>query len=157
MKARTVLQRITDTLETAGITVSAIETWPKDEDGRVSVSLMVWLPPPGPGREETEAFLAALNADRDPSWPPVVRDPCADCGDGGCDTCPMSPASSTPIKLYTPEEAAAAMIAGRVLLNQEKKKVFFKIREDGWGGFYIENERENLTNLSGLYEEAQYV
>jgi hypothetical protein len=40
MKERTVLQRITDALEASGITVSAIETWPPDEDGRVSETMV---------------------------------------------------------------------------------------------------------------------
>jgi hypothetical protein len=164
MKERTILQRITDTLEAAGITVSAIGTWPKDEDGRVSVSLMVWLPPPGPGREETEAFLAALNADRDPSRPPVVRDPCADCGDGGCDTCPMSPANSTPIKLYTPEEARAAMKAGRILKGSGGETFYYsRHAQDFQGklppGFY-HNDMDGVLigpvqDFSGLYLEAE--
>jgi hypothetical protein len=44
MKERTVLQRIADTLESSGIAVSSIETWPPDDEGRISVSLMVRVP-----------------------------------------------------------------------------------------------------------------
>jgi hypothetical protein len=49
--SRTILQKITDTLEAAGITVSGIETWPPEEDGRVSVSMTI-RPQPEPKSEQ---------------------------------------------------------------------------------------------------------
>jgi hypothetical protein len=59
--------------------------------------------------------------------------------------------------LYTPEEAAAAMLAGRVLQNGEKKRCYWKkdignFVKDGTPGF-----PSILDNFSGLYEEARYV
>jgi hypothetical protein len=88
MKERTILQRIADTLEAAGIAVSAIETWPADEDGRIPLSLSVRLPPPKSG-----------------------RDSCDYC-EGGCDTCPRNPANSDRIKTYTPEEDKVGAVNG---------------------------------------------
>jgi hypothetical protein len=158
MKERTILQRITDTLEANGIGVSGIETWPPDEDGRVSVSLTVRPPARksgmNPEEDKTEALIAALNKARDPSRPPAVRDPCADCRNGDCETCPTSPANSTPIKLYTPEEAAAALKEGRILQNEEGDKFYWKsqfCRVDKEGAVYV------AGHLSGLYEEGKYV
>jgi hypothetical protein len=168
MKERTILQRITDTLEAAGITVSAIETWSPDEEGRVSVSLMVWLPAGetgmNPEEDKAEAVIAALNKARDPSRPPVVRDPCADCGEGGCDTCPTSPANSTPIELYDPEEARAAMKAGRILKGSGGETFYYsRHAQDFQGklppGFY-HNDMDGVLigpvrDFSGLYLEAE--
>jgi hypothetical protein len=54
---RTILQKITDTLEAAGITVSGIETWPPEEDGRVSVSMTIHLQPE-PKSEQDEKTAA---------------------------------------------------------------------------------------------------
>jgi hypothetical protein len=57
--------------------------------------------------------------------------------------------------LYDPEEAATAMLAGRVLLNHLKEKCLCKkwengrasfCKEDGMGGY------SDLFDLSGLYE-----
>jgi hypothetical protein len=165
MKERTVLQRITDALEASGITVSAIETWPPDEDGRVSVSLMVRLPvteaPTDPEEDKAEAVIAALNKARDPSRPPVVRNPCADCREGGCDACPMSPANSAPVKLYTPEEAAAEMRAGRILKGSGGEIYYYNNKRQGElpPGFYHNNKDGVLIgparDFSGLYLEAE--
>ncbi|MDR2079202.1 MAG: hypothetical protein LBP74_05730 [Treponema sp.] len=178
MKERTALQRITDALEAAGVAVSAIETWPPDEEGRVSVSLMVRPPvremsPSGEtvGRDEyptwqdvedrAEAVIAALNTARDPSRPPAVRNPCADCGDLDCDTCPVK--DSTPIKLYTPKEAAAEMRAGRILKGSGGETYYYSDKSQGKlpPGFY-HNDKDGVLigparDFSGLYEEAQYV
>jgi hypothetical protein len=41
MKEKTILQQIIDTLEAVGIGVSGIETWPPEEDGRISVSMTI--------------------------------------------------------------------------------------------------------------------
>jgi hypothetical protein len=162
MKDRTILQKITDILEAAGIGVSGIETWPPENDGRVSVSLTIRLPAGetgmNPEEDKAEAVIAALNKARDPSRPPVVWNPCADCGEGGCDACPMSPANSTPIKLYTPEEAAAAMLAGRVLKGSEKITCYFSNEEKNGlpPGFYQYKGgiTKPIQNFSGLYLEA---
>jgi hypothetical protein len=165
MKDRTILQRITDTLEASGITVSAIETWPPDDDGRVSVSLMVRLPAEeigmDPEEDKAEAVIAALNKARDPSRPPLVRDPCADCREGGCDACPMNPANSTPIKLYTPEEAAAAMKAVRVLKGSRGEIFYYNNKHQSKlpPGFYHNDKNGVLIgpvwDFSGLYLEAE--
>jgi hypothetical protein len=165
MKERTILQRITDILETAGITVSAIETWSPEEDGRVSVSLTVRLPAGetgmNPEEDKAEAVIAALNKARDPSRPPVVRDSCADCGEGGCDTCPMSPANSTPIKLYEPEEAMVAMMAGRILKGSGGETFYYDkhLGKFQSPGFY-HNDKDGVLigpvrDFSGLYLEAE--
>jgi hypothetical protein len=250
MKDRTILQKITETLEAAGIGVSGIETWP-EEDGRVSVNLTIRPrpePKPDPAYtdlyafietyleyddsrcesvktvyeeyenskspkqakklnefsfiknvtgyfaargkevkffpsfdikgkpdpcfsnirlirldldgpdEKTTAVLDTINADKAPDDPPVVRSPCGECADPDCDICPVK--GHAPIKLYDPEEAAAAMLAGRVLLNHLKEKCLWKkwengrasfCKEDGMGGY------SDLFDLSGLYEEAKYV
>jgi hypothetical protein len=250
--SRTILQKITDTLEAVGITVSGIETWPPEEDGRISVTLVIRpRPEPAPSveyadldafvatylnyddsccesvktvyekyknykrnsipvnkldefcfirgvigyfatkykkvdffsstdakgeidhcfsnvrlvryesadpDEKTAAILDAINADKAPGDPPVVRDPCGECSDPDCDTCPVK--NGTPIKLYTPEEAAAAMIAGRVLRNEKGDKFYWKNRLDERSGLWIEDAAGSYSfagNLSGLYEEAKYV
>jgi hypothetical protein len=58
MKDRTILQTITDALEAAGIGVSGIETWPPEEDGRVSVSIAIRpRPEPGPEYADLYAFI----------------------------------------------------------------------------------------------------
>jgi hypothetical protein len=165
MKERTLLQHMTDTLESAGITVSAIETWPPDEDGRVAVSLTV-RPPAGEtgmDREEdkAEAVIAALNAARDPSRPPVVRNPCADCEGGDCDSCTTSPANSIPIKLYDPEEARAAMKAGRILKGSGGETFYYDrhLGKFQSPGFYHNDKNGVLIgpvrDFSGLYLEAE--
>jgi hypothetical protein len=181
MKNQTLLQKITDILEAAGIGVSGIETWPPEEDGRVSVSLTVRLPAGltgGPGREQTEALIAALNKARDPSQPdkktdaiidainadkapddpPAIRNPCGECASGDCDNCGVK--DSIPIKLYTPEEAATALKKGRVLRNEKGDK-FSYVKSQFWGmGFYREDKDGHFYvahDLSGLYEEGKYV
>jgi hypothetical protein len=58
MKEQTILQKITDTLETAGINVSGIETWPPEEDGRISVSMTIRPRPElGPEYADLYAFI----------------------------------------------------------------------------------------------------
>ena len=150
MKDRTILQQITDTLEAAGIGVSGIETWPPEEDGRVSVSMTI-----RPRPEPVEAALDAINAGKAPDDPPAVRNPCGECDGTDCENCLAK--SGTPVKLYDPKEAAAAMLAGRVLMNQKKEKCFWK---NSLNGFYILDGLGRYSNLfyfSGLYEEAKYV
>jgi hypothetical protein len=56
MEDRTILQKITNTLEAAGITVSGIETWPPEEDGRVSVSMTI-RPRPEPKQDPKDTHL----------------------------------------------------------------------------------------------------
>jgi hypothetical protein len=244
-EGRTILQKITDTLEAAGITVSGIETWPPEEDGRVSVSMTVRPrpePKPNPvytdlytfieacleyddslcesvetiyekyknykspkpviklnkfyfipgvikhfaarGKEvqffpswdnkgkndpclsnirliqfdqngpdqKTAAALDAINAAKAPDDPPVVRYPCGECGLGDCDNCQAR--GGTPIKLYSPEEAEAAMKKGRILRNEKGDKFYWKgrfCREDKDGAVH------GAGHISGLYEEARYV
>jgi hypothetical protein len=251
MKDRTILQKITDTLEAAGISVSGIETWPPEEDGRVSVSMTI-RPRPEPkldpaytdlyafietyleyddsccesvkrvyekyktckslepvnkldefcfirgvighfaargkgvkffpswddkGKSDpclsnirliqldqdgpdpkTAAALDAINADKAPDDPPAVRDPCAGCADLNCENCPLK--DGTPIKLYSPEEAADAMKKGRILRNEKGDKFYWKNRLNEGAGFWIEDAAGSYSfagNLSGLYEEAKYV
>jgi hypothetical protein len=160
MENRTILQQITDTLEAAGIGVSGIETWPTEEDGRVSVSMTI-RPRPEPEQtpdQKTAAVIDAINAGKAPDDPLVVRDPCAECTLRNCENCQLQ--NGTPIKLYGPGEAAAAMLAGRVLLNQKKEKCLWKIWENGEGRFCIEDDRKRysiLSDFTGLYEEARYV
>jgi hypothetical protein len=57
--SRTILQKITDDLEAAGITISGIETWPPEEDGRISVSLVI-RPRPEPALSVEYADLDAF-------------------------------------------------------------------------------------------------
>jgi hypothetical protein len=52
----TLLQKITDVLEAAGIGVSGIETWPPEEDGRISVSMTI-RPRPEPKPDPAETAL----------------------------------------------------------------------------------------------------
>jgi hypothetical protein len=249
---RTLLQKITDTLEAVGITVSGIETWPPEEDGRISVTLVI-RPAQKPALsaeyadldafaetylnyddsccesvktvyekyknykrnsipvnkldefcfirgimgyfaekdkkvdffpstdakgkidpclsnvrlvryestdpdEKTAAAMAAINADKSPDDPPVVRDPCGECFDCDCDACPTK--DSTPIKLYAPEEAAAALKEGRVLRNEKGDK-FYWVDSPFWGNGFYRKEKEGYPSvahdLSGLYEEARDV
>jgi hypothetical protein len=250
MKGRTVLQRITDTLESAGIGIVSIETWPADpeNDNRTSVSLVIRgeskaealvrcfaelyleknnasferlenvyrtyeqvigpanpdklvrekflrvlknyvdgikytidripgkegyvhcleniqlvknafsdIPPCDPD-QKTASAIDAISADKAPDDPPAIRNPCGECASGDCDNCVVK--DSIPIKLYTPEEAAAALKKGRVLRNEKGDK-FSYAKSQFWGmGFYREDKDGHFYvahDLSGLYEEGKYV
>jgi hypothetical protein len=246
MKDRTILQTITDTLEAAGIGVSGIETWPPEEDGRVSVSMTIRPRPEpetktdvcafietffeynpahcetvntvyevykeyrsaDPGRkvsryrfireilkffreagrrveykvihnddentvepcfinvclrpcdpdQKTAAALDAINADKAPDDPPAVRDPCGECANPDCFSCSLK--DGTPIKLYDPKEAAAAMLAGRVLRDERGYFHFWKDCGKDKVGFWFRDEMGNVlptNHFIGLYEEAKYV
>jgi hypothetical protein len=163
MKNQTLLQKITDTLESIGIPVSGIEVWPPEEDGRVSVSLVI-RPRPEPEcaglDEETAASLDRMNADKAPDDPPAARNPCGECTGPDCDTCPVK--NGTPIKLYTPEEAADAMKRGRILRDEKGDLFYWAAGSDSdlGAGFYRKDKEGNVlpaSNFSGLYEEAKYV
>jgi hypothetical protein len=153
MKDRTILQTITDTLEAAGISVSGIDTWPPEEDGRVSVSMTIRPRLEPETKTDIYAFLDAINADEAPDDPPAVRDPCRECADPDCFSCSLK--DGTPIKLYDPKEAAAAMMAGRVLQNKKGEKCFWE--NDGFRFEARTGQRFVLADFSGLYEEAKYV
>jgi hypothetical protein len=241
MKKQTILQKIIDALEAAGIGVSGAETWPPEEDGRVSANLTIRPRPESEtddvdtfidtflvydtkncesadrvyglytsteprhklskpefiravidhfgmdGKEvvfqqcytlenksdycffnirfshynvdqRTDAALDIINAAKAPGDPPVIRDPCADCGTHSCEDCSVK--SGTPIKLYTPEEAVSAMLRGRVLWNKNGTKFYWKDRHGDGAGFWIDGPSGCYSyagNLSGLYEEARYV
>jgi hypothetical protein len=195
MGNKTLLQTITDTLETGGVPVSAVEVYPPNEDGSISVSVLVRAKKDGDidltkqdtpqgladqfirdffvyddGYCETadsvyEAYKNHLKA-RDPAlimgrseflnfakWhypeyrlenmgkpgkgmlilhfsnllldhkrlagtPAAPESPCHTCADPDCENCPNKP-GSTPIKLYTPEEAVMALLDGKKLKNKQ--------------------------------------
>jgi hypothetical protein len=148
---KTLLQTITDALEAAGVRVTAIETYPPD-NGAVSVSLTVRADHGAENRDpDLENRLAA---------PGAGLDGCHDCPGGPqCDDCPISPENSTPVKLYSPEEAATALKKGRILQNAKGDK-FSWIKSQFWGmGFYREDKEGNFSvahDLSGLYEETAH-
>jgi hypothetical protein len=154
------LQRIADTLEAAGIGVSGIETWPLEEDGRVSVSMTI-RPSPGAGlvpQDKTEATLGAINAGKSPDDPPAVRDPCGECATFDCFF--HQTKNGTPITLSSPHHAAAAMLAGRVLKDERGYFHFWKDRGKDGEGFWFRDDKDSLYSVrdfSGLYEEAKYV
>jgi hypothetical protein len=109
--------------------------------------------------DKTETALNAINANKAPDDPPAVPDPCAACADMNCDCCPLK--DGTPIKLYDPKEAAAAMLAGRVLKNDKGWLFFWEdSSSDDKAGFFFQDEKgdiDRVRDFSGLYEEARYV
>jgi hypothetical protein len=158
MKNQTILQKITDTLEIAGIAVSGIEIWPAEEDGRISVSLAIRPRPEPTPDEKTSAIMDSINAGRGPGEAPVVRDPCGECASPDCDACHAK--SDAPIKLYSPEKAVEAMLQGYVLRNGKGDKFYWRHWANGSAGFYQKDEEGSFSfaeDLSGLYEEAMYV
>ena len=81
--------------------------------------------------------------------------PCRSCAIPSCENCPISPMSNALKKLYTPEEAVKAMLAGKTLRN-----------EKGWG-FYWDNNKSfrfrddegelyTVGDFSGLYSDAPH-
>jgi hypothetical protein len=129
------------------------EDWKKEDIYFSNIRLVQFDPD-----EKTAATLDAINAGKAPDDPPAVRSPCGECADPDCGNCQIR--GGTPIKLYDPEEAAAAMLAGRILLNSKKEKCLWKVWENGEGRFCIEDDRKRyaiLSDFSGLYEEARYV
>ncbi|MDR1452173.1 MAG: hypothetical protein LBI57_07605 [Helicobacteraceae bacterium] len=103
--------------------------------------------------DRVESVLDTINANKSPDDPPAVRDPCGECANPDCFYCSLK--DGTPIKLYDPKEAAAAMMAGRVLQNEKKEKCFWE--NDGFRYEAKTGMRFVLADLSGLYEEARYV
>ncbi|MDR3138450.1 MAG: hypothetical protein LBT95_02125 [Treponema sp.] len=166
MKEHTTLQRVTNALESASIGVTCIEIWPPEEDGRVSVSVVV-RPRPDPicligidpdNQDHKTAVINSLNAAKLPDDPPAVPDPCGECAQGNCGDCQIK--DGKPVKLYSPWDAAIAMLAGRTLLNQKQRECFWREWENGDCGFYENDDIAGyavLANFSGLYEEAKYV
>jgi len=81
--------------------------------------------------------------------------PCRSCAIPSCENCPISPMSSNPIKPYTPEDAAQAMLAGKILYNSKG----YRFRWECYGGsmrfIFFDNEGEihNVWDFSGLYSE----
>ena len=233
---KTLLQKITDTLEAGGIPVSAIETYPPNKDRAVSVSLTVqekaeslydelWreedsysdiqeslahrfiryraifdegycelaanvyrayksgIKPNSPtllmtegqffrfmkehhskynleymtkaGDMGTSLYFSNLLLKRDLPQKTPTEDPCHSCAENECENCPCNPANNDRIKLYAPEEAVEAMMAGKTLKNK-KGWLFY------WGGdkfTFKDNEGElhHIWDFSGLYSERGIV
>lgn len=93
---------------------------------------------------------------------PRLNNPCMTCrGPGDCEDCLNDPRNSTPVKLYTPEGAARAMLAGKLLKNKDGWFCFWAgIEKDGKMefGFWTASKQEHLYRLqdfSGLFEELK--
>jgi hypothetical protein len=90
---------------------------------------------------------------------PAEEGGCAVCCPGSgppCDVCPISPQNSTPIKLYDPEEAIQAMLAGKLLKAGRKWEAFWDSIKKEFVARHIEfrNQYKPLDDFSGLYSEG---
>ena len=82
-----------------------------------------------------------------------IMKPCQTCKSGDCENCLNSPENSIPVKLYTPKGAARAMLAGKVLKDEEGKH--YRWDSNSFVGF-IPGEKDSWFSVdcfSGLYEE----
>jgi hypothetical protein len=77
------------------------------------------------------------------------NNPCFTCRDIDCDVCPIQ--NSTPVKLHTPKGAVRAMLVGKVLCGEGGRAFYFD--KDGFFFDGREENREPVTNFSGLWEE----
>ena len=115
---KTILQTITDLMESAGVPVLGIDTYPPNEEGEINVSLRV-RPAVNSG-VDVDAFIAD-----EEKAAPVGEPPCSTCNDPDCENCPINQNNGDPIKLYTPEEARKAMQAGKVLKDKKGRIYYF--------------------------------
>jgi len=79
---------------------------------------------------------------------------CHNCLDD-CETCPVSPANSLPIDLYSPEEAVMAMLGGKILKDAKGRIARYK----AGSGFTLQDQSTGstwyITDFSGLYSDKE--
>ena len=106
---------------------------------------------------DNQTFLGFINMrlkrDRTEQTP-VVEGACHSCADPDCDICPISQANSDPVKLYTPEEAVRAMMAGKILKDKAGRRAVYK----PGGGFLLKSDQYSwfITDFTGLYSEESH-
>jgi len=110
--------------------------------------------PASPDNDDVSAASVIASADIQKSHAEIIEGSCHSCTDD-CNQCPIK--DSVPVKLYTPKEAAAAMLAGEKLRN-EKGYQFFWGDKNGELGFYfyvLEDQKAYpVADFSNLYSEA---
>jgi len=145
---KTLLQKITDTLERDGISISAIKTFPPDDEGSVSVSLTVNKKSECHVERLKKALTKKIN----------MEGPCHSCADPSCENCPTSPINSDPIEVYTPEEAVRAMLAGKKLRNEKGWIFSWRDWKGGEAFIYQDNNGDihSADDFSGLYSMKVY-
>jgi len=157
---KTLLKKIVDLLDAGGVPVSAIETYPPNEDGAISVSLLI--------RKKTENYFHCTDPDCGncpdsgtcPGSPEnddtPTEDGCHSCADD-CETCPIK--DGVPIMIYTPDEAIKEMfLKGATLWHEGGKRARY-FRSSGTFSF-VDNlgyAVSDVTNFKGFYSEAPHV
>jgi len=83
----------------------------------------------------------------------VTKAPCHSCAENECENCPTNPVNGDSTKLYTPEEAVQAMLAGKTLKN--KKGWLFYWGDDKFSFHDEEGELHHIWDFSGLYSDPE--